>query len=385
MMLPDYQGGSIANLMSSIIAALGGPSSPCPPLAMLDRSTFRQSRNLLLMVIDGLGYDFVMGAGAGSTLARHTKTRLTSVFPSTTATAITTFLTGLAPQQHALTGWHMYLREIGAVIAVLPFCVRGSEETLSRAGIKAAQLFSHTAAFDRIEAQSYALSPNRIVNSEFNIAHCGAAKRRGYDSLAELFDSLAAVIAEPGRKFVYAYFPEIDSLAHAHGIRSREVALRYAELDQQLNRFIDRACGTDTMLVVTADHGFIDSGPDRVIELSQHSQLAAMLMLPLCGERRAAYCYVRPGRSQEFERYVATRLESFTDLHRSEELIEEGYFGLGAPHPELKRRIGDYTLLMKNNYVIKDWLPGERRHLHIGVHGGVSREEMEVPLVLIEL
>jgi predicted AlkP superfamily pyrophosphatase or phosphodiesterase len=384
-MLPDYQGGSIVNLMSSIIAALGGDNSLYPQLRALDRSPLCQSRNLVLMVVDGLGYDFIISVGAHSTLARHVKARLTSVFPSTTATAITTFLTGLAPQQHALTGWHMYLRELDAVIAVLPFRLRGSEETLSRAGVKAAQLFDHTAVFDRIETQSHTLSPNRIVNSDFNIAHCGVAKRRGYDSLAELFDRLTAVIVEPGRKFVYAYFPDIDSLAHAHGIRSREVALRYAELDQQLDRLIDRACGTDTMLIVTADHGFIDSGPDRVIELSEHPQLSATLMLPLCGERRAAYCYVRPDGFQEFEHYVATRLGNFTDLRRSEELIEQDYFGLGAPHPELRRRIGDYTLLMKDNYVIKDWLPGERRHVHIGVHGGVSRQEMEVPLIIIEL
>ncbi|HZA28524.1 MAG TPA: hypothetical protein VE735_02825, partial [Gammaproteobacteria bacterium] len=67
----------------------------------------------------------------------------------------------------------------------------------------------------------------------------------------------------------------------------------------------------------------------------------------------------------------------------SEELIKGGYFGLGPPHPRLQERIGDYTLIMKDGYVIKDWLPGEERYRHIGVHGGMSAAEMYVPLIVV--
>ena len=48
----------------------------------------------------------------------------------------------------------------------------------------------------------------------------------------------------------------------------------------------------------------------------------------------------------------------------------------------LAERVGDYTLLMKDRYVIKDWLPGEGRFMHVGVHGGLTREELYVPLVV---
>ena len=70
--------------------------------------------------------------------------------------------------------------------------------------------------------------------------------------------------------------------------------------------------------------------------------------------------------------------------YRSERLIEEGWFGPGEPHPKLKDRIGDYTLVMKGNWTIKDWLPGEKRYRQIGVHGGVSADEMIVPLVVAQ-
>ena len=72
------------------------------------------------------------------------------------------------------------------------------------------------------------------------------------------------------------------------------------------------------------------------------------------------------------------------DLVSSSRLLEAGWYGLGAPHPGLKNRIGHYTLVMRENYMITGRLPGERPNCHIGVHGGVSQDEMYVPLIVAE-
>ena len=63
----------------------------------------------------------------------------------------------------------------------------------------------------------------------------------------------------------------------------------------------------------------------------------------------------------------------------------KNYFGLGKPHPQLAQRIGDYVLLMKENYIIKDFLLGEEEHFSIGNHGGLSEDEMYVPLIRVDL
>jgi hypothetical protein len=70
-------------------------------------------------------------------------------------------------------------------------------------------------------------------------------------------------------------------------------------------------------------------------------------------------------------------------MFRSEDLIANNYFGLFEPNPRLFERVGDYVLVMKENYVLRDSLLGESRPAHIGYHGGVSQEEMFVPLVVI--
>ena len=44
--------------------------------------------------------------------------------------------------------------------------------------------------------------------------------------------------------------------------------------------------------------------------------------------------------------------------------------------------IGDVALVMTGRATVKDWVPGESRHLHIGNHGGTSEDEMRIPLVV---
>jgi hypothetical protein len=381
MLIPDYYGGSIVNLMVSLTEALGGRAPvPYPPLRGIDTGTWRTSRSVVLVVIDGLGDELVRGTNGA--FAQHRKGRLTSVFPATTATAVTTFLTGLAPQQHGLTGWHMYFRELGCVLAVLPFVTRAGGAPLGKV-IDAAELLGAAPLSARLPVRMHVVSPRRIVHSDFNVAHTDGARRHGFDTLKEMFQTLTQLVREGGveRRYLYAYWPDLDRLAHEQGIGSRAAAAHLAELDEAFGHFLRRVGGTDTTVVVTADHGIVDSDPARLIELDAHPRLAQTLLVPLCGERRLAYCYVQPGQGAAFADYAAGELGPYAEHHASATLIEQGCFGLGAPHPRLAERVGHYTLIMKDRYVLKDWLPGEHRHAHVGVHGGTSEVEMYVPLI----
>lgn len=381
--LPDYRGESIVNLMASIMSARGARQSYYPVLKQLEAFALAEVRNLILIVIDGLGYRYLMRQRAGDTFHRFLRARMTSVFPSTTASAITVFLTGLAPQQHALTGWFSYFRELDRVVTVLPFTDRQGGENLSALGIDARELFDHRSVFELIETPSYNVVPEHIADSVFNLTHSEGAELRPYKSLTQFYATVKRIVSEDTRwKYVYAYWPKLDSIAHDKGIHSRSAAAHYAELEAAFRGFIADIEGSESMVIVTADHGMIDSGPRRVIELDAHPRLAETLALPLCGERRMAYCYVRAQMREQFERYVRSTLGDCATLYRSEELIKNGVFGLGRPHPRLHERVGDYALIMKDNYVIKDWLPGEHRHVNIGTHGGVSEEEMYVPLIV---
>lgn len=381
--LPDYRGGGIVNLMSTIATALGG-SSPYPPLTALPPAALAGVRHLVLLVVDGLGHDFLLGHDGA--LRQHLLGSITSVFPSTTASAIPTFLTGLAPQQHGLTGWHMYFREIGAIVAPLPFRVRTGRHSLREAGITPAQLFGLTPLFDRLPLPCHVVSPKHIVHSDFNVALSGRARRHGYETLEEMFALLAGILcgAEP-RGYVHAYWPQLDNLAHEHGIHSEQVAEAFAALDAGFARLLDVARSNDSLVIVTADHGFVDTSADQTIDLDDHPGLRETLLLPLCGEPRAAYAYVRAGREAQFEDTVHGRLANRVQLYSSEEVLHQGWLGPGEAHPGLRDRLGDFVLIPRGRAILRDWLQGEERHIHVGVHGGLSAAEMNVPLVVAPL
>ncbi|MBW8307700.1 MAG: alkaline phosphatase family protein [Thiobacillus sp.] len=381
--LPDYRGGGIVNLMSSITTALGS-SSAYAPLAALPPDALAGARHLVLLVVDGLGHDYLLGHDGA--LRRHLHGQMTSVFPSTTASAIPTFLTGLAPQQHGLTGWHMYFREVGAIIAPLPFRVRTGRHALREAGVTPAELFGLSPLVNRLPRPCHVVSPRHIIHSDFNVAFSGQAKRHGYDSLEEMAAQIGGFLRSAGpRSYVHAYWPQHDSLAHEHGVHSAAVANAFGALDAAFAQLVEVARDNDSLVIVTADHGFIDTSAADTIDLDDHPRLRETLLLPLCGEPRAAYAYVRAGREAQFEDYVRARLHDRVHLFKSEDVVRQGWLGLGEAHPGLADRLGDYVLIPRGRSILRDWLRGEERHTHIGVHGGLSAAEMTVPLVVAPL
>jgi hypothetical protein len=385
-LLPDYQGGSIANLMASIAGAFGPSPDALPPLRLLPAADLRRKSSVLLLVVDGLGLRYLQDTHPGSTLRQYLRGSMTSVFPSTTATAITTFMTGLAPAQHALTGWHMYLDEIDTVGAILPFRSRPSAEPLSARGLTPEALFDHAALADRLPVRCTVISPERIVHSEFNAAHAGRAQRVGYGSLTQFFQAIELSLRERHtRKFVYAYYPELDSTAHDHGIASRHCAEVFRRFDEGFARLLSALAGYDVTVLVCADHGFVDADASQRVELDDHPFLEAALARPLCGEQRLAYAYVEADKREAFEHYLHNELADRVSAVDSRYAIEAGWFGPGRPHHKLASRVGDYLLVPHGRGTIKDWMPGEQRYTLVGVHGGLTEDEMLVPLVVVTL
>lgn len=383
MQRPDYHGGSIVNLMTSLAEGLGGAPAAPVPLRLLPGGRVAAARNVVLLVLDGLGFDYLAARGAAGGIRSGLLGPIDSVYPPTTATAITTFLTGLAPAQHGLVGWFTYFREIGAVTTVLPFTMRPARVPLAAARVRAAGLFGLTAVFDRIPAASTAVLPRHLVDSEYSRALGGRAERVGFRTFAGLVRKVSAAVRRGGgRRFVYAYWPELDRLAHRHGVGSDLVARHLADLDAGVAVLRRALLGTETLLVVCADHGFVDVAPAGRLRLEDYPALADALVLPLCGEPRTAYCYVHPERYGDFGRLAESLLGEAVEALPSARLPEEGWLGPGDPHPRLHQRLGHWTLRLRDGWCLTDRLLGEAAHPMVGFHGGASDAERRVPLAV---
>lgn len=375
-MQPDYAGGGLVNLMASIVEACGGRALH----PTLEDFALGEPRNIVLLVVDGLGDNYLMRRGGD--IAASRRRAITSVFPSTTASAITTTYTGCTPLEHGLTGWFTYFSEAACVAASLPFRSRGDMLPLRLRGVRPEQIYIRRSVFEQLPLRSLVVTARDIVDSEYNLRHCAGAERLAYETLDELVAHVErAVKSGAERKFVYAYWPAYDQVSHRFGCESAQAAAEHEKVDAAFAELRRRLRGTEATLLVTADHGFVDVSPDESLELPGF--LARELRFPLCGERRIAYCHVHaPG---DFLKKAGEWLGSRADVLPSRELWEQGWFGDGTPHARFAERIGDVALVMRGRYTVKDWLAGEPRHLHIGNHGGASEDEMLIPLVTEEL
>ena len=338
-------------------------------------------RHVVLLLVDGLGDHYLRARGAGGFLERHRLGGLSSVFPSTTASAITSLMTGLAPIQHGLLGWFVRDARFGGVLAPLPMTLRAGGEVL--APLRLQRLFPYRTLFQRLPCRSTVVSPWEIIDSPFNRRHSRGAVRLGYERLEGLVAAVSeAVLAHgPEGGYVYAYYPRFDALAHAFGVGSDRVAAEFAKIDAAIAVLAERLTGLGVDLLVTADHGFIDVPPGQTLEIEAWPEIKAMLEESLWGERRAAWCAVKAGAAAEFEAAIQDRIGPAGVVLPTAGLPSSGLLGAGRPSARLAERMGSHVLLMAPGWAIRDRVPGESEHPMIGLHGGLSADEMRVPLV----
>ena len=384
MYLPNYRNGSIVNLMSSIGRAFNVKSSVLP-LKILPPEELKKAKNIILIVIDGMGYEFIKSRGKKTILNEYLTGSMTSVFPATTAAAVTSYLTGNYPKQHANTGWYVYLKEIGKVCSILPYITREGSISLTKYNVEISEILKEKSFSSKIRNKNFVIQPEDIAYSEYSTLMSKNSRILAYRNLNGLFNNIKkAIKTNSKKKYIYAYYPELDRYHHHYGVDS-EISLRhFNEIDKKLREFIKYIKKTDSILIITSDHGFVNSPKEKIIWLEDYPKIKACLKEPLSGEPRLVYCYVISKKKKEFARYIKTEFKKYCWIYKSKDLVKKNFFGFGKLSPKLLDRVGDYTLIMKENYVLKDIVFGEeKKKLKKGYHGGVSKEEMLVPFVVV--
>lgn len=385
MLQPDFDGGSILNLVASIEKALDG-TPKYKELTLLPANEISGFSNVVLMVIDGLGFEFLQKNGKGTVFAQHLKGKMTSVFPSTTSAAIPAFMTGLSPQEHGMLGWYVFLQEFGSVVIPLPFVARLDKEVSLQHKIPIEDVFRLDPLADRIKAEPFLVKHKDYCHSAFSVASAGKSKRFDFDSRTGFFEQVQKIVSASSKekKFVFAYYDVHDSLCHEFGVDSKEVLRHFRELETDFRSFLSSIEGTNTLLIVTADHGLIDIPKEKTISLNAHPELLACLSVPPTGEHRFVYCSVKPEKEKAFVQYVQQNFGSACELFRSSVFARQGFFGRFKEHPQFFQRIGDYVLIAKENWGF-DYRPAfSKPHPHVGHHGGLSKEELFVPLIVVK-
>lgn len=384
--LPDYKENSIINLMSSISNNFG-KKHDYSELNSLNSKELKKFKNIVLIIVDGLGYNYLKKQ-ENSFLLENLKSKITSTFLSTTACANTSFSVGYPTQQHALTGWDINLKEVGAITTILPFVSIFGSESLLKAKFEMNQIMDIKSFHKDFKAKCFTLIDKKISNTPFINYVSKNTEIIPTKTYKNTFTKLRDLIQKKStkRRFIHAYIPEFDSMAHKDGINSKKVYEIFWDLDKRMKNLSKSIKGTNTKLIVVADHGFIDAMPKTEIWVENIAGLKECLTIPLAGEPRVRDVFVRPRKVKEFENIVKTKMSKFCWCFKGEQLIKDNLYGLGNPNKKLFDRVGDYVLIMKENYILRDKLANyeKPKKFHKGTHGGVSDDEMMVPLILID-
>jgi len=398
---PDYSGYCLSNIPSTILSILGvGHQRPVLPKDALGNVDASGVDNVVLLLCDGLGYNEWTKQGTkgfiGSISTKGSVRPITTVFPSTTAAALTTVCTGLTPQEHGLPEWYVYMDEIGDIIATLPFARvgdRGRDTLEGEFDPKA--LFSGETIFQKLRAQG--IGCTSLINRSLAYTAYSTASRAGSDVLpyttaSDLTVSLRRMVERSrGKNFFYAYWSLVDTIEHIYGPNTDEAGVEaslisHAFYEGFLSK-IDRDAAKRTLILVTADHGQLQVEPGKTVYMNRWRKLAKALArspaggaIPPWGSARDSYLRIQEGQLAPTKRYLEKKLEGFATVTTTGEGIEMGLFGVNEPSRKFRRRIGDIMILPHGaNTVWYRYKKGDSLSMR-GHHGGLSEDEMTIPL-----
>jgi hypothetical protein len=395
---PDYHGGSILNLPPSICQWLGIPQlgeNPLRPELLVSNSS--DVRRVILILVDALSLLRLqrwMSDGTASVWSRLAGqgqlAALTSIVPSTTSAALTSLWSGTSPAKHGIIGYEMWLKEYGVVSNMIlhtPITFENDSGSLGKAGFKPEQflnlptLGTHLASYG---VKSYALQHRSIIRSGLSQMFFRDVSLHGFLSSAELWVNLRHLIESnpQQRQFFWIYTGQIDHFSHFYHPDDERTAAEFSEFSQTFEQhFLDQlspATRRGTLIVLTADHGMIATRQFAGYDLRNHPELSRCLHILPTGEHRLMYLFIKPGQVDEVRGYFDQTWPGQFALLDPTEAVAKGLFGPGTPHPRLAERMGDLIAIARDNAYL--WW-AEKENMLIGQHGGLSAEEMIVPLL----
>jgi len=396
---PGYDGHSILNVPSGICRLFGIPGLESLPLAseVLDPLGER-ARVVILVVIDGLAlYRLQRWMEAGEIPAlqrlvdRGLMAPLTSVVPSTTAAALTSLWTGAPPSRHGILGYEMWLKEYGVVANMVEHrpITYLSEGSLQYAGfdplhfLPVGTLGPH---FSRHGIEPHAFQHYSIINSGLSQMFMPEVKIHGFQTSAELWLSMRQLLETKSAEsmFIWTYWGVVDGLSHKYHPDDEHILAELKQFGQAFEQFLldelNPAGRKDVVVLMTADHGHITTNPEEPhYQAGNHPELIDKLHMLPTGENRLSQLFVKPGQLEAVREYIQRAWPDQAVVLDSEHALRQGLFGPGEPYQKVHERIGDLLVVWRDDAYL--WWTPNKNNNRVGRHGGLSPEEMLVPLV----
>lgn len=377
IVFPDYK-NSILNLINSILKYYK-VNTKYNGIDILDEVLQNRYQNIVLIILDGMGEKILDITSPEGLFKEKQKKTITSVFPSTTAAAMTTYYSGKPPIETGWIAWSQYFKEYGRSIDILPNRDSYTGEIYKDAKINVQEQIQYISIYDQIEEAS-----KEVKAYEISPSYCMSRSKRNINAntIEILCDSIEAICKNTDKNFILAYNDEPDGLLHKCGCKSSEVKEFILDTEKKIEDLYNNLQGTNTLLIISADHGHKDI--EKVYDILHMEDIQDCLIMPPSLESRCTTFWIKEEKKKQFEQIFKERFREEFLLYTREEFLEKHMLGYGNKHKKIDDFIGNYISLSIGSASFKLGTNiSKEKPEKKSTHCGLSPEEMEVPFIIL--
>ena len=361
--IPDYSGANLTGIIPGCLLGTSGRRPNWFPQPL------QEAERIVLLVIDGLGYEQLQRhAHIAPNLMSLIGGSITTIAPSTTASALTSLVTGASPAEHGIVGYRM---DMGDSIMN---SLRWWSDTRDLRKVHPPATVQPIPPF--VGMTIPVVSRAELEGSAFTEAHLRGSRPCGWRAASSIVAQCANLISS-GEKFVYAYYDGIDKIAHERGFGAyydSEIAATDWLVGSLLNTL-----PSGTTLAITADHGQVQVD-DNVVHLSNDIKAS---LHHQSGEGRFRWLHAKRGQESDLLQIATDSYSDIAWVASRDQVIEEAWLGPargGRIADQVKRRLGDVALVPFTATTFDDPLDSGPFSL-VCRHGSLTADEMFVPFL----
>lgn len=341
----------------------------------------KEYKNVILLLLDGLGEHILNKDLPNGYLKNNQIDCVTSVYPSTTTAALTTYYSGKPPYETGWIAWSQYFKEYGRALDMFSHNESYMREPLKKPLIDVFKtIVNYESIFEQIEKASKDVKAYEI---EPEYAERRAKRSIRANNLDELIMNIQDLCDNTDKKFIFAYSDNPDGLLHKHGVESEEVKEFLMEAENKIKDMCDKM-SDDTILIITADHGHKDI--EKAYTLLDYPEIQECLIMPASLESRVLTFWVKENMRDVFEEnFNKIFKDEFWLMTKDEFLNKYQFLGFGEKHYKIDDFIGNYVALGISGSIIRlETFLAEGKPIKKSTHCGLTKEEMEIPVIIIK-
>lgn len=376
LLIPNYNKHNLIDLIRTIYNYCGTNFRKNHKMNDL-KKYIKNDKNIIFILVDGLGYNLIKTLPNDSILKKNYKRKLNTVFPSATGCVLNSVITGQYPSKTGLFGWYGYYKEKNISYYTL---LLNDRKTNNNVDLTNEELFKFDSIFNKFNRNTNIVFPKFLLTSRFSKHVIGKNNAFGYDNYEEAFNIIGNnIINKEDKTFTYLYLPEIDTLEHKNGVYTGDVYQKINELEKALTKFIEE--NEDFQIILTADHGQTNINNIVTMDFDKYNEY--FYALPSIDLGTATY-FVKEEYKDNFEIEFKKDFKNSMLLYTKEELVKNNFFGKNISE-YAKSCLGEYISICKKGFAFYNSIDKyDEKNRIFGNHTGLSRDEIEIPLIVIK-